>query len=188
MNDAISISRERIRGAWLGRVSGCLLGKPLEVLSFREGRDGLRRYLEQAEAWPLRDYAPLVEGTVVERRAKNCCAGFIERAEPDDDINYTILALTLLERHGADLSTEDVARAWLTLLPGGATWTAERAANRMILDRMDDVDLWHNFLIDHGTPIEAPPRTHRDGARSFYCRDPDGTLVQLIYHPPLSTA
>ena len=138
MSEDISISTDRIRGAWLGRVSGCLLGKPLEVLSFEEGRSGLRRYLKQAKAWPLRDYAPVLEGTVVERRAKNCCAGFIERAEPDDDINYTILALELLERHGASLTTEDVARAWLTLLPGGTTWTAERAAYRILLERMDD--------------------------------------------------
>ncbi len=138
MRNGNLISRDRIRGAWLGRVSGCLLGKPLEVLSFEQGRDGLRRYLENADAWPLRDYAPLVAGTVVEHRAKNCCAGFIERAEPDDDLNYTILALTLLERHGASLTTEDVARAWLTLLPGGTTWTAERAAYRILLDRMDD--------------------------------------------------
>jgi hypothetical protein len=30
------------------------------------------------------------------------------------------------------------------------------------------------------------PRTHRDGARSFYCRDPEGNLVQMIYHPPIA--
>ncbi len=137
MNDGNLISRDRIRGAWLGRVSGCLLGKPLEVLSFEQGRSGLQHYLRQARAWPLRDYAPLIEGTVVERRAKNCCAGFIERAEPDDDLNYTILALSLLERHGAALATEDVARAWLNQLPAGATWTAERAAYEVLLTRMD---------------------------------------------------
>jgi hypothetical protein len=32
------------------------------------------------------------------------------------------------------------------------------------------------------------PRTHRDGARSFYCFDPAGNLVQFIYHPPISNA
>ena len=26
----------------------------------------------------------------------------------------------------------------------------------------------------------------RDGARSFYCYDPDGTLVQMIHHPEVS--
>ncbi|HEX7028333.1 MAG TPA: VOC family protein, partial [Gammaproteobacteria bacterium] len=25
-----------------------------------------------------------------------------------------------------------------------------------------------------------------DGARSFYIKDPDGNIVQLIYHPPIS--
>jgi hypothetical protein len=32
----------------------------------------------------------------------------------------------------------------------------------------------------------AEPRTHRDGARSFYCQDPDGNAVQILYHPPIS--
>ena len=41
----------------------------------------------------------------------------------------------LLERHGLALSTVDVARAWLQLLPAGATWTAERAAYRTLLER-----------------------------------------------------
>jgi catechol 2,3-dioxygenase-like lactoylglutathione lyase family enzyme len=55
-----------------------------------------------------------------------------------------------------------------------------------ILARPEDVDAWHAFLHQHGVPIKAPPRTHRDGARSFYCRDPDGNVVQFIFHPPLA--
>lgn len=48
------------------------------------------------------------------------------------------------------------------------------------------VDEWHRFLKDNGVEIQAQPRTHRDGAHSFYCRDPDGNSVQMIYHPPIS--
>jgi len=129
---------ERIRGAWNGRISGCLLGKPVEVLSFRDGREGLESYLRRAGAFPLRDYVPLVEGTLVAERGRASCRGHISRAEPDDDINYTVLALLLLEDRGADLSTEDVARAWLRLLPAGTTWTAEREAYRVLLDNMAD--------------------------------------------------
>lgn len=55
-----------------------------------------------------------------------------------------------------------------------------------IIDDMDDVDLWHEHLRSNGVAIAQPPKTHRDGARSFYCRDPDGTLVQVIFHPPIS--
>jgi ADP-ribosylglycohydrolase len=129
---------ERIRGAWIGRISGCLLGKPVEVLSFREGREGLESYLRRAGASPLRDYVPLVEGTLVAELGNASCRGHISRAEPDDDINYTVLALLLLEDRGTDLSTEDVARAWLRLLPAGTTWTAEREAYRILLDNMSD--------------------------------------------------
>lgn len=55
-----------------------------------------------------------------------------------------------------------------------------------IIDRVEDVDVWHDFLVAKEVEIVNPPRTHRDGARSFYFRDPEGTSVQLIYHPPLS--
>ncbi|MDH3546684.1 MAG: ADP-ribosylglycohydrolase family protein [Gammaproteobacteria bacterium] len=128
----------RIRGAWQGRISGCLLGKPLEALSFQEGRPGLDTYLEAAGATPLRDYVPLVEGTVVARSGKACCRGHIVRAEPDDDINYTVLSLLLLEDKGVSFDTADVARNWLRLLPAGCTWTAERAAYRTLLTNMAD--------------------------------------------------
>ena len=128
----------RIRGAWEGRVSGCLLGKPVEVLSFREGRAGLESYLREAGALPLRDYVPLIEGSLVEQLGRECCRGHINRAEPDDDINYTVLALLMLEDKGANMCTEDVARTWLRLLPAGTTWTAERHAYRVLLDNMDD--------------------------------------------------
>ena len=138
MIKTINANPHHIRAAWQGRISGCILGKPLEVLSFREGREGLISYLESAGALPLCNYVPAVVGTLVERLGQNCCAGYIERAEPDDDINYTLLALLLLEQHGSELSTEDVARAWLNYLPGGTTWTAERAAYRTLLNRMDD--------------------------------------------------
>lgn len=50
----------------------------------------------------------------------------------------------------------------------------------------EDVDRWHEFLLDHGVAMKTAPRTHRDGARSFYCFDPDGTTIQIIYHPPIT--
>jgi catechol 2,3-dioxygenase-like lactoylglutathione lyase family enzyme len=55
-----------------------------------------------------------------------------------------------------------------------------------IVPRIEQVDDWFAFLKDNGVAIVKPPRTHRDGARSLYCRDPDGNTVQLIYHSPLS--
>jgi ADP-ribosylglycohydrolase len=129
---AMSASPDRIRGAWQGRISGCILGKPLEVLSFRHGRAGVEAYLRDAQALPLRDYVPLLEGRV-ENPGRGCCRGRIIRSEPDDDINYTVLALLLLEEKGTGFVLADVARQWLRLLPAGSTWTAERAAYRTLL-------------------------------------------------------
>ena len=45
----------------------------------------------------------------------------------------------------------------------------------------DDVDRWAAFLQDRGMTLDAAPRTHRDGARSCYFRDPDGNLIQIIH-------
>ncbi|MDH5649850.1 MAG: VOC family protein [Gammaproteobacteria bacterium] len=55
-----------------------------------------------------------------------------------------------------------------------------------ILAHPSDVDAWHEFMRAAGVEIAKEPKTHRDGARSFYCRDPDGNVVQMIYHPPLA--
>jgi catechol 2,3-dioxygenase-like lactoylglutathione lyase family enzyme len=51
-----------------------------------------------------------------------------------------------------------------------------------------DVDAWADRVRNAGIQLAAEPRTHRDGARSFYFYDPDGLLIQLIYHPPISNA
>lgn len=132
-----AVDRDRIRNAWAGRISGCQLGKPVELLSIAGGKDSLIAYLKKANAMPLRDYVPLIKNTLVDTFGRQSCKGFLHRSEPDDDITYTVLALMLLEEHGLELSTADVARAWLRLIPGGATFTAERAAYRTLLERAE---------------------------------------------------
>lgn len=55
-----------------------------------------------------------------------------------------------------------------------------------IIDEPEQVDAWFEFLKSHNVTMKAEPRSHRDGARSFYCQDPDENTVQLIYHPPIA--
>lgn len=55
-----------------------------------------------------------------------------------------------------------------------------------VVSEIGVVDDWCAFLRSSGVDICKDLKTHRDGARSFYCRDPDGNVVQFIYHPPLS--
>ena len=55
-----------------------------------------------------------------------------------------------------------------------------------IISKPEQVDDWYAFLASKGVKMKAEPRTHRDGARSFYCVGPEGVIVQIIYHPPIA--
>ena len=55
-----------------------------------------------------------------------------------------------------------------------------------IVAKLEDVEHWEEHLRNHAIEIVQATKTHRDGARSLYCKDPDGTVVQIIYHPPLA--
>jgi catechol 2,3-dioxygenase-like lactoylglutathione lyase family enzyme len=51
------------------------------------------------------------------------------------------------------------------------------------LREQEDVDQWHCYFQTHKVTITAAPKDHRDGTRSFYCADPDGNSIQMIYYP-----
>lgn len=51
------------------------------------------------------------------------------------------------------------------------------------LKTAEEVDEWHDYLRTNGVEIRFAPKDHRDGTRSFYCADPDGNVVQMIYYP-----
>lgn len=57
-----------------------------------------------------------------------------------------------------------------------------------IVKTMADVDAVAARVEGQGIPLVHPLKTHRDGARSFYFKDPDGVLIQVLYHPPISEA
>ena len=129
-----SIKRDnRIRAAWQGRISGCMLGKAVELFSMREGPQALNDYLRATNSLPLRDYIPYNPELASKHIDKNCCAEYLTHSRPDDDINYTTLALLMLEKFGKDLTTIDVARSWMKFLPVASTYTAERAAYKTLL-------------------------------------------------------
>jgi ADP-ribosylglycohydrolase len=142
----------RLRSAWQGRISGCQLGKPVELMSMQQGHDRVTEYLEKADALPLRDYVPFVEGTNAIGLSRSSCRGEMVRSEPDDDINYTVLALLLMENHGLQLDTASVARTWLRCLPVGWTFTAERAAFKILLANAHE---FFCFGMEPGFDLEA---------------------------------
>ena len=54
------------------------------------------------------------------------------------------------------------------------------------VSRPEEVDEWARVLESRGVRLVQQAKTHRDGARSIYFCDPDGNLIQLLYHPPAS--
>ena len=128
---------DRVHGAWLGRAAGCLLGKPVEKVS----RAGIREILEATGRWPLDDWftAKDLPADVAarwpwnRRSALTSLAENIDGMPEDDDLNFPMLNLALLETKGAEFTTEDVAESWLASLPAGRVFTAERVAYRNLL-------------------------------------------------------
>ena len=55
-----------------------------------------------------------------------------------------------------------------------------------IINTPEQVTVWHDFLLAHQITMRSNVKNHRDGAWSFYCEDPDGNIIQMIYHPPLA--
>ena len=55
-----------------------------------------------------------------------------------------------------------------------------------IVATKDDVDEYARRFAAQGVKIAAAVKDHRDGSRSFYCLDPDGLRIQVLYEPTLS--
>ncbi|MGW0210529.1 ADP-ribosylglycohydrolase family protein [Streptomyces sp. NPDC003233] len=172
-----------LEAAWLGRAIGCLLGKPVEKLPL----DGIRALAQATGNWPLTTYFTargvpedlLAQYPWNRRSAPTSLAENIDGMPEDDDLNYPLLNLLLLRRHGRTFSTADVARLWLDELPPGRTFTAERVACRNLLTGIEpphtarhrnpfrewigaliraDVHGWTN----PGDPGAAAGQAHRD--------------------------
>jgi ADP-ribosylglycohydrolase len=134
----LDVDPGRIAGAWLGRAAGCVLGKPVENVP----RDGIRAIAEATGNWPVTDWFTAVglDPAVSERYPWNrasretSLAENIDGVPEDDDLNFTMLALVILERGGASFTALDVAKAWLDYLPPGRIFTAERVAMRNLLE------------------------------------------------------
>lgn len=141
----------RVRSAFLGRVCGCMLGKPFEIDVTLKG---IRQALESVGEWPLSDYPtekaihalPIQQGQWPELVRER-----IDHVAVDDDINYTILAMLVLESHGRDFTHRDMLTQWLFNLPVAATFGPERttllkAGIETLADSSEDLDRWTTVL------------------------------------------
>jgi catechol 2,3-dioxygenase-like lactoylglutathione lyase family enzyme len=122
--------------------------------------------------WGLRHVALNVVDMAASEHFYVTLLGFEVEWRPDPDNLYLTSGPDNLALHKASGETRDEAGQRLDHIG-------------FFLSTPEAVDNWFEFLKQSGVEMRNAPRTHRDGARSFYCFDPDGTVVQMIYHPPI---
>jgi len=121
---------DKALGGWLGRSSGCLLGKPAEG---RRSWD-IEKYLKAQNRWPLDRYFSLTApGNLAKELGFNVdFSGMFEECidgmPEDDDTNYTATGLAIIKQYGHNFTPENVMCFWLTNIPLLHVCTAERIA------------------------------------------------------------
>lgn len=128
-------------GAWLGRIVGCILGKPHETYPFGSG-DSERDGWECIKEWqigaggkfPPTDYISGKSDATEKFGYNVSCPDSrkenIKFAESDDDIRYLVLGLLINEKYGNSFTANDVADMWHRYLTKSMVFTAEFAAMR----------------------------------------------------------
>lgn len=127
--------RDRVKGAWLGRISGCLLGKPIEGIRY----DNLKDILQTTGNWPMHRYIT-TDGFTPELCDRSAWplqdglrpwADTIGGVEPiDDDTNYPVLYMRILQNYGWNFRSADIMEGWMVYNPYLQVCTAERVCYR----------------------------------------------------------
>lgn len=116
------VYRDRLAGAFLGRMAGCTLGAPVEFWSIPK-MEALAA--ENAEAFPPTDYWGYVPEPKEKRYSMSPREDYTRkemRGVPvDDDTVYTLLGLLIAEGYSPEFSTADVGAAWVKYLPYACT-------------------------------------------------------------------
>lgn len=112
---------DRLEGALLARVSGCLLGAIVELWPIEKMRDWAKFI---GDAFPPVDYWSQAQIPNHLRYSSYCYEYTRDKmngAPVDDDIVYTLLGMLIAEDYGVNFTTEDVGKAWLKYLPIACT-------------------------------------------------------------------
>lgn len=120
----------KIHGAWMGRICGCMLGKTIEGIRTNE----LIPFLKESNNYPMHRY--IYRSDLTDEIISKYKFGFMGRhyadeidgMPVDDDTNYVVLAQEIIQKYGRDFTPHNVSAAWLNYQPKDAYCTAERVA------------------------------------------------------------
>ncbi len=122
--------KNKVSGAWMGRICGCMLGKTVEGIK----TDELVPFLKETGNYPMcryicrKDLNEDILSTYKFNFASRLYADEIDGMPVDDDTNYTVLAQMIINKYGKEFTPYDVSRAWLDYQRKDAYCTAERVA------------------------------------------------------------
>ena len=122
--------KSKITGAWMGRICGCMLGKPIEGIRSK----WLIPLLKATGNYPMHRY--ILRSDLTDEVLENCkfplrnklYADEIDGMPVDDDTNYVVLAQMVIEEFGKDFTPMNMAKAWMKYQGKDAYCTAERVA------------------------------------------------------------
>tara|TARA_Y100000591_G_scaffold227030_1_gene198009 strand:- start:227 stop:619 length:393 start_codon:yes stop_codon:yes gene_type:complete len=56
----------------------------------------------------------------------------------------------------------------------------------IFIKKKEDIDKYLSHMKDNNVKIHKEKKIHRDNSISFYVEDPDGNILQILWHPMLS--
>lgn len=122
---------DKVYGAWMGRICGCMHGKPVECVR----TDVFVPFLKETGNYPLSRYIYRSDLTdeICEKYSafpfkEKLYADEISCMPWDDDTNYVVLDQIIIGKYGKDFTAANVAEAWLEYQKKNAYCTAERVA------------------------------------------------------------
>ena len=122
---------DKVYGAWMGRICGCMHGKPVECVR----TNVFVPFLKETGNYPLSRYIYRSDLTdeICEKYSafpfkEKLYADEISCMPWDDDTNYVVLDQIIIGKYGKDFTPANVAEAWLEYQKKNAYCTAERVA------------------------------------------------------------
>ena len=106
-------------------------------------RQQIREYLEGADAYPLNDWVPAHAAKIDQslpniQYTRPSTLGNVAYVQPDDDINYTVVALLLAENKGLAFTKRDICENWLYNLPYHTIYSCTKQAYYHLVNLSED--------------------------------------------------
>ena len=148
--------RNRIKGALVGRLAGCMLGVPVEnypILRMQAIAYETGTSFPPVTYWRGTDKGSYLHygiNNITDYLEQNICC-----AAGDDDVTYVMLNLLLLEKYGKQYTVDNVGQLWLDILPIACTAEDEALSQLRAGTRAECAACYNGYVEWIGAAIRA---------------------------------